>query len=56
MFLRRGEGKRLCRFLPFVFRETNDSQFLLKVVMGPDLDLNKDEVEMVVLNDFGPVP
>jgi len=42
MFLRRWEGKRRCRFLPFTFRETNDSQFLLKVVMGPDLDLNKD--------------
>ena len=32
MFLRR------CRFPPFTFRETNDSQFLLKVVIGPDLD------------------
>ena len=49
MFLRRWEGKRRCRFLTFVFKETNNSQFLLKVVIGPDLDLNKDEVEMVVL-------
>ena len=43
MFLRRWEGKRRCRFLTFTFRETNDSQFLLKVVMGPDWDLNKDD-------------
>ena len=56
MFLRRWEGKRRCRFLPFTFRETNDSQFLLKVVMGPDLDLNKDEVEMVVLKRLWPCP
>ena len=42
MFLRRGERERLCRSLPFTFRETNNSQFLLKVVMGPDLDLNQD--------------
>lgn len=58
MFLQRWEGKRRCRFLPFAFRETNDSQFLLKVVMGPDLDLdlNKDEVEMVVLKRLWPCP
>ena len=56
MFLRRWEGKRRCRFLPFTFRETNDSQFLLKVVIGPDLDLNKDEVEMVVLKRLWPCP
>ena len=49
MFLRRSEEERRCRSFPFAFEETNDSQFLLKVVMGPDLDLNKDEVEMVVL-------
>ncbi len=49
MFLRRWEGKRRSRFLTFVFKETNNSQFLLKVVIRPDLDLNKDEVEMVVL-------
>lgn len=42
MFLRRWEGKRRCRFFTFAFKETNDSQFLLKVVMGPDLNLNKD--------------
>lgn len=56
MFLRRWEGKRRCRFLTFAFKETNDSQFLLKVVMGPDLDLNKDEVEMVVLKRLWPCP
>ena len=56
MFLRRWEGKRRCRFPPFTFRETNDSQFLLKVVIGPDLDLNKDEVEMVVLKRLWPCP
>ena len=56
MFLRRWEGKRRCRFLPFTFRKTNDSQFLLKVGMGPDLDLNKDEVEMVVLKRLWPCP
>ena len=56
MFLRRWEGKRRCRFLPFTFRGTNDSQFLLKVVIGPDLDLNKDEVEMVVLKRLWPCP
>jgi len=33
MFLRRWEGKRRCRFLTFVFKETNNSQFLLKVVV-----------------------
>lgn len=42
MFLRRWEGKRRCRFLSFTFRETNNSQFLLKVIVGPDLDLNQD--------------
>ena len=56
MFLRRWEGKRRCRFPPFTFRKTNDSQFLLKVGMGPDLDLNKDEVEMVVLKRLWPCP
>ena len=43
MFLRRSEKERRCRSFPFAFEETNDSQFLLKVVMGPDLDLNKDD-------------
>ena len=43
MFLRRSEEERRCRSFPFAFEETNDSQFLLKVVMGPDLDLNKDD-------------
>ena len=56
MFLRRWGGKRRCRFLTFVFKETNNSQFLLKVVIGPDLDLNKDEVEMVVLKRLWPCP
>ena len=42
MFLRRSEEERRCRSFPFAFKETNDSQFLLKVVIGPDLDLNKD--------------
>ena len=56
MFLRRWEEKRRCRFLTFVFKETNNSQFLLKVVIGPDLDLNKDEVEMVVLKRLWPCP
>ena len=56
MFLRRWEGKRRCRFLTFVFKETNNSQFLLKVVIGPDLDLNKNEVEMVVLKRLWPCP
>ena len=56
MFLRRWEGKRRCRFLTFVFKETNNSQFLLNVVIGPDLDLNKDEVEMVVLKRLWPCP
>ena len=56
MFLWRWEGKRRCRFLPFAFRETNDSQFLLKVVVGPDLDLNSGVVEMVVLKRLWPCP
>ena len=43
MFLRRSEEERRCRSFPFAFKETNDSQFLLKVIMGPDLDLNKDD-------------
>ena len=42
MFLRRWEGERPCRSFPFTFRETNDLQFLLKVVMGPVWALNKD--------------
>ena len=56
MFLRRSEEERRCRSFPFAFKETNDSQFLLKVVIGPDLDLNKDEVEMVVLKRLWPCP
>ena len=56
MFLRRWEGERPCRSFPFTFRETNDSQFLLKVVVGPDLDLNSGVVEMVVLKRLWPCP
>ena len=56
MFLRRGEEERPCRSFPFTFRETNDLQFLLKVVMGPDLDLNSGVVEMVVLKRLWPCP
>lgn len=56
MFLRRWEGERPCRSFPFTFRETNDSQFLLKVVMGPDWGLNSGGVEMVVLKRLWPCP
>lgn len=56
MFLRRWEGKRRRRFLTFAFKETNDLQFLLKVVMGPDLNLIKMVVEMVVLKRLWPCP
>ena len=56
MFLRRSKEERRCRFLTFAFKETNDSQFLLKVVMGPDLNLIKMVVEMVVLKRLWPCP
>ena len=56
MFLRRSEEERRCRSFPFAFKETNDLQFLLKVVMGPDLCLNSGVVEMVVLKRLWPCP